>query len=55
MWGLHKGGKKPKFARIYNIKTMKNSFWLFAHHCVITDPHNTNLEYDQVEKRSKPE
>src|SRR5258708_35353905 len=38
-----------------NIKTMKNSFWLFgSHHWVITDPHNTNLEYDQVEKRSKP-
>jgi quercetin dioxygenase-like cupin family protein len=34
---------------------MKNSFWLFgSHHCVITDPHNADSEYDQVEKRSKP-
>jgi quercetin dioxygenase-like cupin family protein len=34
---------------------MKNSFWLFgSHHYVITDPCNTDLEYDQVEKKSKP-
>lgn len=33
---------------------MKNSFWLFgSHHYVITDPHNVELEYDQVEKRSR--
>ena len=34
---------------------MKNSFWLFgSHHYVITNPHYSDLEYDQVEKKSKP-